>query len=214
MANVPSDVSDTHGTQLDGIHDAQPYDWDDYEAYFRDKPAYHSQEEALMAILSELSFESVFEVGPGFGRITALILNQWPAVAQDYTLLDISEAMIEATSKNLPTVDFLYFIGSISVPLDAGIWASPQLPIKADLVLAVEVLMHIHPNEIMQAVDNLLGAISDNGCLVTVDWTVPRPNEPFGQNWRHDYPNLFLAAGARTIQATLVGLQTIYVVEV
>jgi hypothetical protein len=102
-----------------------------------------------------------------------------------------------------------------------------------DLVLAVEVLLHIPPEGLSAAVYNLLAAASaashgasrPYGRLITCDWTHIEESrsqtdaEAFearanaNGNWRHDYPKAFAAAGAKVLEARRVGLQTIFVVQ-
>jgi len=76
-------------------------------------------------------------------------------------------------------------------------------PLRAwDLVVAVEVLMHIPPSTIQAAVTALRRA---SRILVTVDWTVPR-DAVAPHCFLHDYPALV----GVPVEAVRVGAQTLY----
>jgi len=78
-----------------------------------------------------------------------------------------------------------------------------------DLVLASEVLLHIPPDEIEQAVDRLFKLSAKY--IVTIDWTEPIPGvEAAYWNWIHDYRSLFEGQIERTQKSYL---QTIFVVR-
>jgi hypothetical protein len=193
-----------------------PNDWDNYEDEFIPGPAYEHQEEALSEVFASFQPDpaSVLEVGPGLGRITKLATGMWPQA--EFCLFDLSKAAIEKTSLALPDVDFVSVTGNIAI---AGALALPSLPKRFDLVIAVEVLLHIHPSLVSTAVSNLLTATRVGCYLVTCDWTerLAPPNQPERPirvgNYRHDYPSLFHAAGASIIESRRTGLQTIYLVQ-
>lgn len=191
-----------------------PYDWDDYRSDFHSSPAYAAQESALLEILTSLSPpKSVLEVGPGLGRVTKILTQLWPSKVNDHPtkfyLSDLSEPAIEQASAACSEVDFTYHIGRLQD-------ARPFPKQTFDLVLAIEVLMHISPSEVGRAISNLLSAVvQPNGILVTCDWTQVLPSTvPIRtQNFCHDYSALFSRLKATILTSTPVGLQTIFLVS-
>lgn len=163
-----------------------------YEAAFQ-PVRYVEQEAALLRVLSRLRFESVLDVGCGFGRIGALILDRWPTVA--YTGLDLSAAQLTAARSRLPKAELIQSTISSFDPGDR----------RWDLVLAVEVLMHQRPRD-LEAVIGKLRMLARRD-VVTLDWTEAIQRPIGSHNFRHDY-----AALGRPIAT--VGLQSIYHVRV
>lgn len=229
--------------------------------------AYEAQEAAILKILKEIYgpsrapkaprvysdhvlFRRILEVGPGFGRITNLVMDQWPAFrhrapskgdALPYYALDVTEKGLDVCEEATQRPFTRRLVASIADPLlvepnrlsFGGPPISPAPIGTVDLVLAIEVLLHVPPKEVDVAVYNLLAAAAYGAIpsgrpvsrVVTCDWTHHANDRSMTDaadfearanvngNWRHDYPALFLAAGARVISATRVGLQTIYVVQ-
>jgi SAM-dependent methyltransferase len=198
-----------------------PYDWSDYRSDFVPSPAYEAQEAALRDLLVNLRPESVLEVGPGFGRITQILTQLWPSEGTKFAIADLSEAAIEQTSAACPQIDFAYEV----LPSPGGLASRRPFPRRTfDLVVAVEVLLHIPPSSVQQAVNHLAQAVSSSpgSGLITCDWTQPLPPRPDGSptpirqdNYCHDYPALFKAAhpALELLHSvpTANGLQTIFV---
>ena len=166
----------------------------EHEANFRRTAPYVLQEQALMATLERLDFDSVLEFGCGWGRITQLVHDRWPDVP--YRAVDLSEERLISAHARVPGVEFQR---STIAEYDGK---------GADLVLAVEVLMHQPPDEVAAAADKLM-ALS-RGYLVAVDWTADLGDAPIAPwNFRHDYGALFHGDDIYTLH---VGLQAIHVV--
>jgi len=205
----------------------KPYDWDHYEDEWYNSPTYATQERELQGHFEGLKPKTVLEVGPGLGRVTKILVDMYPRAR--FALADLSTVAIEKTSRALPDVDFSMSVGPLQAvgqlnPLSLGHF--PSLLDGApgfDLVVAVEVLMHIHPDLVPRAIANLLGALSTaqsaHGILITCDWTeslptsggIPTPVR--NSNYRHDYLDLFRLAGAKFGSRKVVGLQSIFVVQ-
>lgn len=170
------------------IYDPIPY-WQErgktYEAAFR-PDRYRDQERALRRVLAGIPFRTVLEVGCGFGRIAKLVTDLRPGV--EYTGIDLSPDMLASARQKVPAGRFLRSsLRNVAVR-------------QYDLVIAVEVLMHVPPKNV-EAAMRKLRALGRH--VVTVDWTTP-VTKPAPHNFLHDYS----ALGGRTIP---VGLQTIRV---
>ena len=159
-----------------------------YESDFRRKPGFDAQERQLVGLLKTLKFRNVLEVGCGFGRITELI---YP-MAHDYTAVDISEDQIAAAKSRVPGASFIH-ADFMDLKLE-GQW---------DLVIATEVLMHIPPADIEEAVRKLREATRHH--LITVDWALPFPSGRAiaAHNWLHPYHKLLGFSEGEQIEGTL-----------
>lgn len=176
-----------------------PYDWEHPDRDFASHPAYAAQEEALREVFGTFDPRTILEVGPGTGRITRMALERWPFAT--YSAADIALA---------PLAEAHRLTGGLSHEYHGPIEAAGALSDWTfDLVIAVEVLMHVPPREVKRAVRNLVHA---GAYLITCDWTQPLGDRPVRvQNFRHDYTKLY--AGAEIVRAIPTGLQTIYAVR-
>ena len=113
------------------------------------------EQEHLPDLLERLQFDSVLEVGCGFGRVGASIKSRWPRVA--YTGIDISADLAAGARKRLPDSEIILD--------DVVTFESPR---QWDLVLAISALSHIPPEDI-EAVVAKVKAWARND-IVVVDW--------------------------------------------
>lgn len=153
---------------------------------------YHQQEDALVEVIRDVfdtddSFE-VLEAGCGFGRIARLLARNFPKV--HYQGFDLSADQIQ-NARTFAAYGNLNFEQSTIADYTDGAY---------DLVLAVEVLMHVPPADLQESVDKLRGF----GPLVTVDWTDGPDIRPKPHNFLHDYE----AVGLTPVRT--VGNQTIF----
>ncbi len=170
-----------------------PQHWE-HHSHFKQTPVFQKQEERLMVTLAKLPEPiAIFEAGCGWGRITRLVRDLWPDA--HYDACDLSPERIAIAAEELPDVGFQVASLQEFVPHR-----------RYDLVLAVEVLMHIPPPQIGSAVDTLC-ALSGRD-VVSLDWTEPinRPVAPW--NFIHDYEALY---GDRLVSVEEVGQQSIFV---
>lgn len=122
-------------------------DWDDL---CRDKAGI--QEAELSDVLHRLDFTSVLDVGCGMGRLAGMLLGNWPQI--DYFGIDPSRPRLAIASRRFPGARF-----------EASSVFS--LRSSADLVLCVQVLMHLPPEKIERAVARLKASTRRH--LVTLD---------------------------------------------
>lgn len=92
-------------------------------------PAYRAQEEALMNLLRQLEFESVLEIGAGYGRITELVAPLLEQKGGHYLATDVSQDALDQIE-----------VGVDTKVIDLDTWY--PMNSEFDLVLCSEVLMH------------------------------------------------------------------------
>jgi cyclopropane fatty-acyl-phospholipid synthase-like methyltransferase len=169
----------------------------DHEANFVRTDVFAEQERRLIAALEGLDFRSILEVGCGFGRITKLVSERWPDAT--YTAIDLSPERLESAARKAPGVEFV----------EATVQGYKTRR-KWDLVLAVEMLMHVPEDEVAAVVERLCGL--SRRWVVSLDWSEPIAGEIAPWNALFDYPALY---GERLVRAERVGpLQSLYVVDV
>ncbi len=154
--------------------------YDDFQTW--NQAGYREQESKLNELLKSLDFNSVLEIGCGFGRITKLILDNFPNVGE-YRALDISREQILRAKEIIGTSDaHCEFIVS-----DFDEYASQT---KFDLVLASEVLMHIEPDNVKAFLDKMIHL--SNKHIVTIDaYPLVASTKLAKHNFIHDYPKLY-----------------------
>jgi SAM-dependent methyltransferase len=164
-----------------------------YKEEFRYNKKFELQEKILIDYLknhlSGSSFSTVFEVGCGFGRITKLLLSNFPNITE-YLAIDLSpdqienakefvRASIETKEQNLK-LDFM--VSNIQ---------SFQIQKKYDLVMASEVLMHVLPSEIEEVIRKLVSMSNEH--VVNIDWyEQPTPNKAAPHNFIHRYEKIYV----------------------
>lgn len=163
----------------------KPYEyWIDrgrvYQKEFEYSKIYQEQEKALVGYLKGLSFDTVLEFGCGFGRITKLLLENFPI--KKYYAFDLSEDQIKNAQENCKEFKNVNF--SVSTIQD---FESNE---KYNLVLGVEVLLHVIPKEINQIISHLI-TLSDSH-MINVDWyqeDLKRVRSP--HNFIHQYEKIY-----------------------
>jgi len=136
------------------------------------------QERALRQELAKLKYESVLEVGCGFGRITRILLDN-PNVKR-VVATDLSPKQIANVNITDPRLEL-----KVQSVLDLDYYK------EFDMVIASEVLMHIPPDKIDQALHNMKKAAKSY--VLNVDWYAPKEAKAAGGwCWQHDYPGKIL----------------------
>lgn len=146
----------------------------EYSEYFK------SQEKVLLDVLRELSFESVLEFGCGFGRITKLVLENFPV--KRYVAFDLSPDQIQNAKKNCNSFDVDFHVSTIQ---------DFEYKEKFDLVFGSEVLLHVKPSDIRKIVKLLLNYPKKN--LLNIDfYPIEIPNYLDNHNFIHPYKKIYL----------------------
>lgn len=141
----------------------------------------------LLELLDTLTFDSVLDLGCGFGRVGSSILQRWPGV--EYTGVDVSPDLIKGARQRIP--------GTELIVADLATWDSDR---HWDLVLAVSTLGHIRPEDVGPLIERMRRwAIRD---IVHVDWNEVGKQTDF--QYGHDYralhgPSLEIPMGRQTI---------------
>lgn len=140
----------------------------------------------LMELLGELAFESVLEIGCGFGRVGEMIAQRWPDVR--YTGLDVSPDLIAAAQRRLPDAEFIC--------ADLTTWDTER---TWDLVLSVIVLSHIPPVQVAHTVAKVRRWARRD--IVAVEWD--ERGKATDYEYGHHYGALFGPTATRTLIANL-----------
>lgn len=162
----------------------------------RVKAAHAEQETVLMDAIGRKQVSSILEVGCGFGRIGALLTDKWPNAT--YAGIDISPDRIAEASANLPADGRVTLAEADLLDFDTDD--------SFDLVVAVEVLMHVRPEQVEEAVERL--QLWSHRHVYTVDWDTPIDKPAADHNFLHDYREL----GFEKVAS--VGLQGVYHLKV
>ena len=142
------------------------------------KPWFSDQVKNLHSVLDDLKFESVLEIGCGEGRITKMMLENYRI--KEYDAVDISSHRIEKARNNLKKYPWVKFTQT-----SFQNFISDK---KYDLVIAVEVLMHVPDDEIEFFVNDMVKR--SKKYVVNLDYF---PQQGFewpemkDQNFQHDY---------------------------
>jgi ubiquinone/menaquinone biosynthesis C-methylase UbiE len=139
------------------------------------------QEEVLLHHLKSMPpFQTVLEIGCGFGRISNLVLSNFPAI-EEYIAMDLSPDQLK-TAKSFVKSDKIGFIESDIQSL--------QLDKKYDLVIAVSVLLHILPSEIDQVIAKLVSFSKRH--VVNVDYYEEgQVRQIAPHNFMHSYEEIY-----------------------
>jgi trans-aconitate methyltransferase len=156
-----------------------------YQSSFVYNQKFRAQEKSLLNHIKGLSFNTVLEVGCGFGRITKQILENFPDIG--YTAIDLSPDQIENAKR---------FVNNSKVNFAVSDIQSFSSVNKFDLVLAVEVLLHIKLEDINSTISKLLSLT--NKYFVHVDWheeITPPEYTTDSYCFMHDFDEIYSRLG-------------------
>ena len=163
---------------------------------------YARQASELAEILKGLQFHSVAEVGCGFGRIGERLVDR---SGVRWVGADLSRnQLMEARRRNPSLRPRLVEASAGALPLRDGAF---------DLVLGVEVLMHIPPDRIATVLRELWRV--SRRYILHLDWYEDYL-AGYGSEWSwvHDYPRLWKSLGAspEELRIKVAGLQRAFLV--
>lgn len=151
-----------------------------YKEQFRHDPEKQLQEEELLAYLKTITpFQTVLEVGCGFGRISNIILSNFPDI-EEYLAVDMSPDQLE-NAKRYVKSDRIHFKESDIQSL--------QIEKKYDLVIGVSVLLHVLPSEINEVVSRLVSFSKMH--VINVDYYESKPKQIAPHNFMHEYGAIY-----------------------
>jgi ubiquinone/menaquinone biosynthesis C-methylase UbiE len=147
-----------------------------------------------MDFLSSLKFDSVLDVGCGFGRVTKLIDQRFDC--SRIVGIDLSEYQIANARK---------YAGDRNIEFNTGNVLNMRFSDESfDLVFSCTLLMHISPRKVRRAISETVRL--SRRYVINVDWYEADYDGPRAQhNWCHDYFDLygktdFRVTGSRTIE--------------
>lgn len=184
------------------LHRGEKYLDEFHKHDFYTRRRFHRQEKTLLRTLKCFHFETVFEGGVGFGRITRLMLKEFPKVK--VTGVDLSPHQIENAHK---------YVNSDRVTLLTGAIQDIDIPDNSfDLVIAVEFLMHIPFDEIKAVMKKLVNISKRH--VVNLDWQGAKQGVEFGgYMFSHDYISIYQELGIDTIEVIPVPRSVTYEVR-
>ena len=106
-----------------------------YEQEARERGWWDAEDLPLIDLIGELKPSTILEIGCGYGRVGAAIQRHFPDV--EYTGIDISADLIEASRRRLPKAELIV--------ADIATWDADR---QWDLVLAANTLGHIRPEDL------------------------------------------------------------------
>ena len=131
------------------------------------------------------SFSTVIEVGCGFGRITKILLSNFPDI-KEYIAVDLSPHQIENAKRYVKKIKN----GKGNTQFIVSDIQSLQIDKKYDLVIASEVLMHILPSEIEEVMQKLVDI--SNQHVVNIDWYEEKtPTKAAPHNFIYQYEKIY-----------------------
>jgi ubiquinone/menaquinone biosynthesis C-methylase UbiE len=156
-----------------------------YKQEFQYNKKFKLQEQMLTEYLKKnISFSTVLEVGCGFGRITRILLSNFPEITE-YIAVDLSPEQIENAKNYVMEEDKRGVVRFIVSDIQ-----SLEINSKYDLVIAPEVLLHILPSEIKEVIAKLVRWSRKN--IVNIDWyeDIP-PQKAAPHNFIHQYEKIY-----------------------
>ena len=162
-----------------------------YREEFRPNEKSALQEKILLDYLINIStfssFSTVLELGCGFGRITKLLLSNFPDI-QEYTAIDLSSDQIENAKEFVRSVietkehnPLTFIVSDIQ---------SFQNDKKYDLVISAEVLLHILPSEIERVMNKIVNMSNEH--VINIDWYQRKaPQNVAPHNFIHQYEKIY-----------------------
>ena len=137
------------------------------------------QENTLIDYLKTIQFESVLEYGCGFGRITKLLLENFEI--KQYKAFDLSQDQIHNAKKLCDNYNVEFEVSAIQDYVDTK---------KYDLVIGVEILMHVPPEIISSTIEKI--SRFSNKHMINIDFYEDTPTTKLAKhNFLHQYVSIY-----------------------
>ena len=161
-----------------------------YKKQFRYNKKFELQEKMLIDYLKGVvpPFSTVLELGCGFGRITKLMLLNFPSITE-YTAVDLSHDQIENAKEYVKYPPFSK--GKVDLRFIVSNIQSLEMENKYDLVIASEVLLHILPSEIKDVMQKMVNM--SNRHVINIDWYEQHQDtkKAAAHNFIHEYEKAY-----------------------
>lgn len=131
---------------------------------------WNAEDPALSMLLGLIPFDTVLDLGCGYGRIAANIARLNPMAA--YTGVDVSPDLVATTQSRFPDAEVICS--------DLAIFTSDR---QWDLVLAISVLGHLHREDVGAVLDRMRTWARRD--LVVMDWD--ETGQSTAYQYAHDY---------------------------
>lgn len=160
--------------------------------------------------MDQKPIETVLEVGAGTGRITKIMLEEFPDIFRyDVTDLQFDRLTLAETigPDNVRKLNWY----SLDITSDEfNLVFAPHSPIKTyDIILSSEVFMHIKPEDIGSVLKRVTGLLAPNhGLIANIDWgSSPEPSE-----WCfiHDYDKMYIENGLHPVFEATINKQKLF----
>ena len=149
--------------------------------------------------IKKLSPTQLLDIGCGFGRL----FNIYQKYSHNFVGIDISLSMLMHAKNRKKSFKGCSLIrGTVT-----------SLPFKEnafDLVLTTEVLLHVPPKEIENALLEI-SRVAKEFVLNLEFFQKKRPKQLFPHNFLHDYPGIYKKIGLKCIQTTKIPLNNQFI---
>ncbi len=147
-----------------------------------DKKFQENEENKFVEYLKNIEFNTVFEFGCGFGRMTKLILDNFDI--NDYTAIDVSIDQINNAKKQ--GMDKVKFYQSMILDFSTER--------KFDLVFGTKVLMHIPEKQIIPTIQKLISFSKKH--IINLDSYEPNLTHGLARHcFNHNYMEIYTDEG-------------------
>ena len=147
-----------------------------------DEKSQENQQEKIVEYLKNIEFDTVFEFGCGFGRMTKIILDNFDI--NDYTAIDVSIDQINNAKKQ--GMDKVKFYQSMIMDFSTER--------KFDLVFGTKVLMHIPEKQIIPSIQKLISFSKKH--IINLDSYEPNLTHGLARHcFNHNYMEIYTDEG-------------------
>ena len=145
--------------------------------------------------------ETVLEVGAGTGRMTKIVLEEFPNIIKyDCVELNFNEEKIRQTITSEYMRKTTWYNLDITSEEFELVFQQYDPLRTYDLILGSEIFMHIKPDDLGPVITKLVKLVApDHGLIVNLDWYHNYPPEKSDWCFIHDYHKLYTTNGLTPI---------------